>query len=126
MYLSEIFELFSGLDKSDSLLKIKNWLINTDGDFIIYAYNHDDNSILILNDVFGRLPLYYYSHKDEIIVSRYIKFIKNCKSKLNPDRMYLAQFLLLGYSLGTRTIIEQVHQLTSGSLLFFKGSNKNN
>ena len=122
LYLLEIFELFSELDESVNSLKIKNWLINTDGDFIIYVYNHTDSSISILNDVFGRLPLYYYSHKDEIIVSRYIKFIKNCKSKLNPDRMYLAQFMLLGYSLGTRTIIGQVDQLTSGSLLVFKYS----
>jgi asparagine synthase (glutamine-hydrolysing) len=95
--------------------RLARWILDSDGEFIIYMIS--DNSILIFNDVFGRLPLYYFEDANKLMVSRSLNFIVKCSNKVKMDSMAISQFLLLGYMLGVRTLIENVKQLRPITLL---------
>ncbi|MPZ07597.1 MAG: hypothetical protein GEU26_14475 [Nitrososphaeraceae archaeon] len=43
--------------------EITNWLLETDGEFVIYALNKTNQDFIVLNDALGRLPTYYYIMK---------------------------------------------------------------
>ena len=96
---------------------LTNWLLNTDGDFIIFVLNKDTNEIRILNDVLGRLPLYYSKHGETIIMSREVRFLAKLLDERKYDRLGIAQCLLFGYPLGTRTLLEGIQRLPPASLV---------
>ncbi|GBD88591.1 putative asparagine synthetase [glutamine-hydrolyzing] [bacterium BMS3Abin03] len=120
---TEIIELADGISQNNYSIKISDWLKNTDGDFIIYIIN--DNNIYILNDIFGRLPLYYSISENGIILSRYLRFIKDINKDFAFNRIAISQFLLLGYMLGKHTILENVYHLRPGSLIKIESSKVN-
>lgn len=119
---SEIFEIIHWINQNNYKSKISEWLINTDGDFIIYIINNNNNSIFILNDIFGRLPLYYNVSENGITVSRYLRFIKLVNNELQFNKIAISQFLLLGYMLGKHTILDSVFHLRPGSLIKIESS----
>lgn len=93
------------------------WLLNTDGDFIVFILDKRSNSICFLNDALGRLPLYYSNMTDGFIASRELRFIKTLKDETKFDRMAIAQYLLFRFPLGTRTLLDNVYRLTPASLI---------
>lgn len=119
---SEIFEITHWISQNNYKSKISEWLINTDGDFIIYIINNNNDSIFILNDIFGRLPLYYNVSESGITVSRYLRFIKLINNELKFNKIGISQFLLLGYMLGKHTILDNVFHLRPGSLIKIESS----
>lgn len=102
---------------------IADWLVRTDGDFIIYALNKNTGDFVIMNDVLGRLPLYYYCKEGmEMIVSRDLPFISTLihdgvddGSKF--DRMGIAQYLLTGSTLGKRTLVTNMNRLEPATII---------
>jgi asparagine synthase (glutamine-hydrolysing) len=95
--------------------RLSKWIIDSDGEFIIYMVT--DGSLLIFNDVFGRLPLYYFEDENKLIVSRVLNFIVKSIGSPKIDSKAISLFLLLGYMLGERTLIESVKQLRPITLL---------
>jgi len=122
-----IFSSDLTIDKNKKV--VADWLLETDGDFILYALNKNNNDFFLMNDLLGRLPLYYTVRNDaELIVSREIQLmsylIQNYQEDSNRfDMMGIAQFLLLSHTLGTRTLLKNVTRLEPASLL--KVSNGN-
>ncbi|MGD1837076.1 MAG: asparagine synthase-related protein [Nitrososphaeraceae archaeon] len=103
--------------------KIINWLLNTDGDFIIYVLNKQTSEFVILNDALGRLPIYYYINDSQIIISREVQFILNLMPEIRFDNMAIAQYLLFRYPLGKKTLINNVYRLEPGSLISISNNN---
>ncbi len=97
--------------------EITSWLLNTDGEFIIFALNKKSNDIAIMNDALGRLPLYYHMANGILIGSREIRFIHSLLKNRRFDKMAIAQHLLFGYSLGKRTLWENVYRLEPATLI---------
>jgi asparagine synthase (glutamine-hydrolysing) len=102
--------------------KLVNWLLKTDGDFIIYTLNKKNGDLIIVNDVLGRLPIYYYDSRLGLIISREVQLIANLindnSGKSNKfDSMAIAQYLLCGYTLGKRTLLRDVYRVEPGSLI---------
>jgi len=95
--------------------RLSRWLLESDGDFVIYIISGE--SILIFNDVFGRIPLYYFEDGNRFIVSRYLNFIIKSADQKKMDSMAITIFLLLGYMLGERTLLQNVKQLRPATLL---------
>ena len=95
--------------------RLSKWILESDGEFIVYLVSND--SVLIFNDVFGRLPLYYYQDENKLIVSRFLNFIVKCIESRKMDPMAISMFLLLGYMLGERTLFENIKQLRPCTLL---------
>lgn len=113
----ELIEIAELINQNNYSTKISQWLKNTDGDYIIYMINNNNNDIYVLNDIFGRLPLYYFFTEKGIIISRYLRFIVRTNGDFNFNMLGIAQFLLLGYMLGKHTILQNTYHLRPASLI---------
>jgi asparagine synthase (glutamine-hydrolysing) len=118
--IETIFSTDLTIDSNKS--KIAEWLLETDGDFVIYALNKCNNDFFIMNDLLGRLPLYYtYRNGSEIVVSREIQLmsllLQKYSKEVNFDKMGIAQFLMFSHTLGTRTLLKSVTRLEPASIL---------
>ena len=96
---------------------LQNWLQETDGDFLLYIYNKLDGELFILNDILGRIPVYYINSTKGIIISRHLKFITDLLENFKFDDISFAEILLMGFMIGQRTLIKNVNQLAPASLL---------
>jgi asparagine synthase (glutamine-hydrolysing) len=102
---------------------LSEWLLETDGDFVIYVVNKKTNDFFMINDVLGRLPLYHYlENKSELIISREIRLMSTLKEVgyLNGnifDTHGIAQFLLFSHTLGKRTLLQDISRLEPATLL---------
>lgn len=95
---------------------LREWLWETDGEFLVYAIEKSTNELAIVNDVFGRLPLYYTRLDSSPIVTREIGTLFEASDiDLSFDRYGIAQYLLFGYVLGDRTLWEDVRTLPPGT-----------
>lgn len=97
--------------------KIVNWLLKTDGEFVIFALDKKTKDLAIINDALGRLPLYYYKNDQELIISRELRFILNLVEDNKFERMSIAQYLLFGYPLGKRTLLSNIYRLEPSTLI---------
>lgn len=104
-------------DEKNYKNRIAEWLLDTDGDFVITVLNKNSREICIVNDALGRLPLYYSKNGRLLLVSREIRFIVNLAGSVGFDREAVSQYLLFGYPLGRKTLIENIFQLEPGSMI---------
>jgi asparagine synthase (glutamine-hydrolysing) len=131
----EINDLLFEVSFSDGLSNKSNkvadkWLSTTDGEFIIYALNKRNNEFMLINDVLGRLPIYYYNDDKTLIISRELPLITyliwrsddnyDIKNGYLFDRMAIAQYLLFGYTLDKRTLITGISRMQPGALVTIK------
>jgi asparagine synthase (glutamine-hydrolysing) len=93
---------------------IRDWLLDKAGDFVIVFVHRKTNRICLFNDLLGRLPLYYSRVNDEIVFSRELRFIAGLNPGRRFDKMAIAQYLLWGYPLGSRTLFEDTQRLGPG------------
>lgn len=91
--------------------QVEEFLLNADGEFVILIYDKSKETVVILNDALGRLPLYYYKDNEYFILSREVKFITHFMHKVALDRLAVAEYLLFMYPLGHRTLLEHVKRL---------------
>ncbi len=105
--------LFSDDESRSSL---RDWLQTTDGEFVLYAVEKATGRLAVLNDVFGRLPVYYADRDGGPVFTREIGYF--FESPLDDpafDRHGLAQSLLFGYTLRDRTLWEDVKTVPPGT-----------
>ena len=88
-----------------------------DCEFWAVMYDSAGRRLLVFNDSFGRLPVYYHRDSQGLTISREIKFIRQFKQIYKFDRQGIAQMLMLRYSLGSRTLSENIQRLPYASLL---------
>lgn len=92
-------------------------LLDLDGDFVLVARDKLSGDWLVLNDLFGRLPIYLGKLGEGIVVSRNIALpVALCAHK-GLDALGSAQFLLFGHPLGDRTLWEHISVLAPATLL---------
>lgn len=96
---------------------LARWLLDSDGEFILFVQHKPTGAVAFLNDAQGLLPLYYCHTGRRVLVSREVQFITRLLDSPRLDRQGLAQFLLLRYPLGQRTFIEGLHRLPGGTML---------
>lgn len=119
--LRRVFQASSMSEEDKNI--ISEWLLNTDGDFILYAFNKNTKDFVIMNDVLGRLPFFYhYDEKGNFIASREIRLLahltdhdKDPEAKL--DKLGIVELLLFSHTLGKRTLLSNIHRLEPASLL---------
>jgi asparagine synthase (glutamine-hydrolysing) len=115
----EILDLVDNiiLKKSGFKKLLAEWLFRTDGEFIITALEKNSKKIIVFNDVLGRLPFYYRKTPQGICMSREVRFIANFYNDTSFDRMAIAEYLLLGFPLGGRTLMENISCLEPATLV---------
>ena len=91
--------------------KLKDFLRKADGEFIVVIYDRTDQELTVFNDKIGRLPLYYCKSADSLFISREMKFILSFVKSSNFDRQALTEYLLFGFPLGERTLIDNVYRI---------------
>lgn len=96
---------------------IEPWLTTTDGEFVVILYNRSINKILIFNDIFGRLPVYYSKKNETIIISREISFIKSMIAEVEYDRFAVASTLLFGYVPGNKTLWKSILRIPYNTII---------
>jgi asparagine synthase (glutamine-hydrolysing) len=112
--LEELAErVFASTDSAER--PIRDWLLDKAGDFVIVFVHRKTNRICLFNDLLGRLPLYYSRVNDEIVFSRELRFIAGLNPGRRFDKMAIAQYLLWGYPLGSRTLFEDAQRLGPGT-----------
>lgn len=115
-----LLELGGRLLDPDADTSLRRWLRDTDGDFLLCALDGETGDIAVLNDLFGRLPVYYTDAGDGYRVSREIRFLLG-DGDVAFDRVGIGQTLLFGYVLGERTHWESVSKLPPASVLRMDG-----
>lgn len=100
--------------------EVRSWLRHTDGEYVVMVADRGTGEVTVVNDLFGRLPVYVRSGGTGGLVSREIRFVLS-PGRPTYDRLGIAQTLLFGYPLGTRTLWEEVSKLPSGSRLRAEG-----
>ncbi len=112
---NEFFSWF--LDEGFNLQKVENWRNQQDGEYVIVLINKKINKGILINDRFGRLPLYLFHENEKWCISREIGFVRNLAGKTRPDKLAMAENLLFGYPLGNKTFDESIKRLMPASML---------
>lgn len=117
--IDEISQLAEGIFRPQAQTRetVRKWLVDTDGDFLVFMLHKGSREIAILNDALGRLPLYYCEANGKVVVGRELRFITNLVSGIKCDKMGIAQYLLFRHSLGPRTLLENVKRLAPANLI---------
>jgi asparagine synthase (glutamine-hydrolysing) len=120
--ISVFSKLYEELNKSSFETKVKEWLKELDGDFIILIVDKLFGRYIIINDILGRLPFYIYSSVEHVIISREMKFIFKQIRKNEIEKFAVAESLLFGYPLGTKTYLKNIFRVPPGSLIIIDPS----
>lgn len=104
-------------DKKNVKKVLSEWLLVTEGEFIVLLLHNPSRRIFILNDVFSRLPVYYHISEEKLIISRNYRFVSQLLPNRDFCRMAIAEYLLFCYSLGSRTFLKDVSRLPAASLV---------
>lgn len=88
-----------------------------DGDFLLVWYEQQSSRLCVVGDRFGRLPVYYTSTDEEVVVARQQSVLLSRIVGPSVDPTALAQLLLLGYPLRNRTLVSGVRRLLPGEAL---------
>jgi len=89
----------------------QEWVRAVDGEFVVFALQRSTARIVILNDLLGRLPLYRRRTSRTLVLSRELRFIARLLPRLGSDPMGVAQYLLLGFPLGGRTLLNGIERV---------------
>ena len=104
--------------------EIKKFLFNSDGDFVIIILDKYEKKIIILNDLLGRLPTYYYYKKNNIFLfSREVKFLTSLINKIIFNKNSIAEYLIFGYPLGNKTFIKNIFRMEYATIIYIDISN---
>jgi asparagine synthase (glutamine-hydrolysing) len=103
----ELIQLFFS-DEGFRHDQIVSFAENTDGEFVFLLVDSVQKKALVFNDRFGRLPMYLRKNQKSFVISREIRFVKNIFGALEHDKIAHAQTLLFGFSLGKRTLWEEI------------------
>ncbi|MBN2669506.1 MAG: hypothetical protein JXR60_09770 [Bacteroidales bacterium] len=89
---------------------------NTVGEFLVYIINLNNGELLIFNDYLGRLPLYYTTEREKLIISREYGWLID-QARLKASALDTAMFLMLGFTIGEHTMFNSCKKLLAGSVL---------
>jgi asparagine synthase (glutamine-hydrolysing) len=98
--------------------RLVQWLRGTDGDFILLFIEKRRSQLVLLTDLFGRLPVYWIPGGSRIVISRSLRLAGQLAGRRSPDPMAMAQYLLLQYPVGGRTLLEGVRRIPPASAVF--------
>jgi hypothetical protein len=101
----------------DPHMSATSFVSNADGDYLALVYAPCAHRLLVFNDRWGRLPTFWHADRQRFALAREAKFLHYTQQSLEFSRTALAEYLLLGYVLGSRTLIHGVRRLEPASIL---------
>lgn len=92
-------------------------LAGVDGDFVAAVVDPRAETVVVGGDRYGRLPVYHAAQDGLVVASRELRYVARSLPGAHLSRRAAAEHLLLGYPLGSRTLIEGVERLPPGATL---------
>jgi asparagine synthase (glutamine-hydrolysing) len=116
---SELEAVFTSFRDDEARLRgaIGNWILGNDGEYVAVVHDRQFETVALLTDALGRLPLFYSNSGSELLIAREPKFITRCTLNRKPDRVGIAEFLVHGYNVGDRTMSDGIKRLPPASLV---------
>ncbi|WP_049927685.1 asparagine synthase-related protein [Halopiger goleimassiliensis] len=106
--------LVGGIDVED----VSEWLAELDGEFVFYVRDDARNELTIVPDLLGQLPLFYATETPGYAVVGRNKFVlSRLVDSPALDRLSVAQYLRIGYTLTGRTLFEDVRRVPDGTIV---------
>ncbi|HRT04323.1 MAG TPA: hypothetical protein P5204_01355 [Kiritimatiellia bacterium] len=96
---------------------VRRFMEETDGDYVVVVQGETKPEMIAFNDRWGRLPAYYCRTPGSAAFSRTVSFLLHWLPEIRLDPRALAEFLMMGYVLGAKTLVEGITRLEPGSLL---------
>lgn len=90
---------------------LRDALRQLDGAFAAFFLHRATNDWALVNDSLGRLPLYHWTSAHAFYLSRDIRLFTHLPVPPTPDRLGMAQQLMLSYPIGQRTLLDGVKRL---------------
>ncbi len=109
------YELSGSTGKKDS--KLCKFVNSIDGDYVVYIIERKQGMLFVINDGLGRLPLYFFHEKNEICLSRELRFLINYIDSPQLDPIGFSQAVLIGFPLGEFTFYKKIQKVLPGSLV---------
>lgn len=96
---------------------IRAFVEATDGDFVVALYGGPDAELLLFNDRWARLPSYLYRDGSRAVFARTLVSVLHHLPEIRFDRRGIAEFLMTGYTLGAKTLVEGVEKFPPAGFL---------
>ncbi|MBX0323435.1 hypothetical protein EGH21_10385 [Halomicroarcula sp. F13] len=90
------------------------WLRSLDGEFVFYAHDAAAETMTVVPDRLGQLPLFYAPDADVALVGRNKPILARLGNCTEFDRLAVAEYLRLGYALADRTLYAGLRRLPEG------------
>jgi asparagine synthase (glutamine-hydrolysing) len=118
---SSLAETFTAFYTPASWVKpnISSWVRVTDGEFVVVMLHHGLRELMIINDAWGRLPVYYFKHGNSFVISREIAFVNHAKPERKADQAAAAAALLFGYPIGEYSLYEGIMRMPPMSVMSY-------
>jgi asparagine synthase (glutamine-hydrolysing) len=100
-----------------SINDLSDFIINSDGEYIIYFLDIKSCILVIINDCLGRLPLYYYFNRSTFISGRSLKFIVQNLPAITIDREALMEYISFLAPMGNKTFFKGIYRLMPATML---------
>jgi hypothetical protein len=107
--LKEISQCFC--ENGDYHQLVRAFVESADGDFIVEIWDNHKKRLLLFNDYWGRLPLYYYCLNELCGISREIKPLLSFVPEFKINKTSLVEFLYFERPLGNKTLFENIYRL---------------
>lgn len=114
--IEEVAETIAQHIHNEEFDQIASVLLPLDGEFVFIISEPSKRRIYVINDRWGRLPVYYSANNSGYVVSRNISFItNNTTTTLNKEEV--ACSLLLGLNLGENTHWNEIKRMPPHCIL---------
>lgn len=105
--------------------RMVDWLMARDGEFVVFIRHLATGSWGLVTDLLGRLPLYQLMGAgNDCIVTRELSHFVHRGAGITPDRMGIAQQLLLGFPSGKRTLLSGVERVPPAALIWWSAAER--
>ena len=96
---------------------VRRFMEAADGDYVVVVQSDSRPDMIAFNDRWGRLPSYHCRTPGCAGFSRTVGFLLHWLPEIRLDPRALAEFLMMGYVLGAKTLVDGISRLEPGSLL---------
>jgi hypothetical protein len=104
-------------DNYDYNQLVRAFVESADGDFIVEIWDNHKKRLLLFNNYWGRLPLYYYCLHGNCGISRDIKDLLSFAPEIEYNKTSLVEFLYFEFSLGNKTLFNNIYRLGPASMI---------
>jgi len=113
----ELSSIAPAMMKKDDYNVLTKFILDTDGEYLIYLIDSLHSHFVAFNDSLGRMPLYFYQDLQKTILARDYKFATAILSNVEINRDALPGYFTFLAPLGMNTLLKGINRLAPASLL---------